>query len=66
MSNFFSEVAKSFEEDIALMIKGEPKARSRKKVFTFEYNDNDAPLEEGSEEPIKCKKPKNQKKKEKK
>lgn len=61
--NFFSEVAKSFEEDIALLLKGEPKARSRKKVFTFEYNDNDAPLEQGSEEPIKCKKPASKKSK---
>jgi len=56
ISNFFSEAQKNSEEYIALMLKGEPKARSRKKVFTFEYNDNDAPLEAGSEEPVKCKK----------
>jgi hypothetical protein len=63
MSNYFSEVAKSFEEDIALMLNGEPKSKTRQKVFTIEYNDNDAPLEEGSEEPIKCKKPKKSDKK---
>jgi len=63
ISNFFADVAKSFEEDIALMIKGEPKSRAKKKVFTIEYNDNDAPLEKGSTDPIKCKKPQKKEKK---
>ena len=45
------------------MLNGEPKSKTRQKIFTIEYNDNDAPLEEGSEEPIKCKKPKKSDKK---
>lgn len=62
ISNFFSDVAKSFEEDIALMINGEPKSRTKKKVFTFEYNDNDAPLAKGSDKPVEqCEKKSNKK-----
>ena len=55
MINFVSKVAKNFEEDIAVIIKGEPKTNTKNKIFTFEYNDNDAPLVEGSTKPIKCK-----------
>ena len=55
MINFVSKVAKNFEEDIAVIIKGEPKTNTKNKIFTFEYNDNDAPLVEGSTKPVKCK-----------
>ena len=55
MLNFVSKVAKNFEEDIAVIIKGEPKTNTKNKIFTFEYNDNDAPLVEGSTKPVKCK-----------
>ena len=55
MINFVSKVAKNFEEDIAVIIKGEPKTNTKNKIFTFEYNDNDAPLVEVSTKPVKCK-----------
>ena len=55
MVNFVSDVAKKFEEDIAVIMKGVPKAMNKKKVITLEYNDNDAPLMAGSDKPIKCK-----------
>ncbi len=55
MLNFVSKVAKNFEEDIAVIIKGEPKTNTKNKIFTFEYNDNDTPLVEGSTKPVKCK-----------
>jgi hypothetical protein len=58
MINFVSNVAKNFEEDIAVILTGEPKTTTKNKVLTFEYNDNDAPLTEGSTNPIKCKKKK--------
>ncbi len=56
--NFFAETAKSFEEDIAVIINGAPKSLKKNKIFTFKYNDNDAPLEKGSTKKLKCKKPK--------
>lgn len=55
-SNFFEHAAKSFEEDLAVMSMGEPKSAEKQKVYKVVFYDNDEPLEEGSENPIKCKK----------
>lgn len=58
LSNFFEHAAKSFEEDLAVMSMGEPKSTEKQKVYKVVFYDNDEPLEEGSENPIKCKKKK--------
>lgn len=62
LSNFFEHAAKSFEEDLAVMSMGEPKSAEKQKVYKVVFYDNDEPLEEGSENPIKCKKKKHGKK----
>ena len=58
LSNFFEHAAKSFEEDLAVMSMGEPKSTEKQKVYKVVFYDNDEPLQEGSENPIKCKKKK--------
>ena len=54
--NFISDVSKRFEEDLAVMLRGAPDSKNKQKTYKIVYHDNDAPLEEGSENPIKCKK----------
>ena len=54
-TNFAAQMAKEFEEDLAVILLGEPKTKIKQKMYKLTYNDNDAPLEKGSEEPIKCK-----------
>ena len=44
------------------MSMGEPKSAEKQKVYKVVFYDNDEPLEEGSENPIKCKKGKKNKK----
>lgn len=58
LSNFFEHAAKSFEEDLAVISMGEPKSTEKQKVYKVVFYDNDEPLQEGSENPIKCKKKK--------
>ena len=54
--NFLNYTENKFEEDLAVMMRGAPKSGEKQKVYKIIYQDNDAPLEEGSENPIKCKK----------
>ena len=58
-TNFLKYVENKFEEDLAVMLRGPPKNTEKQKVYKIIYQDNDAPLEEGSENPIKCKNAKN-------
>lgn len=55
MMNFFNDVSKRFEEDLAVILRGAPESKNKQKTYKVIYHDNDAPLEEGSEKPIKCK-----------
>jgi len=58
VSNFVAQSAKEVEEQFAVMLYGVPASRTKKKVIMFEYNDNDAPLEQGSTKSVQqCKKP---------
>ncbi len=58
VSNFVAQSAKEVEEQFAVMLYGVPSSRTKKKVIMFEYNDNDAPLEQGSTKSVQqCKKP---------
>lgn len=66
MFNFVSDVAKRFEEDLAVILRGAPDSKNKQKMYKLVYYDNDAPLEEGSENPIKCKRSDRKKKKDKK
>tara|TARA_E500000178_G_scaffold286724_1_gene288615 strand:- start:330 stop:710 length:381 start_codon:yes stop_codon:yes gene_type:complete len=54
--NFISDVVKTFEEELSVMIKGEAKAKPKKQIFKLVYKDSDVDLEKGADVPIKCKK----------
>ena len=54
IKNFVSTVAKEVEENIAVIMNGEPGVKVKQKVYKQVYKDNDAPDEEGSSEPVKC------------
>ena len=64
-TNFLKYVENKFEEDLAVMLRGPPENTEKQKVYKIIYQDNDAPLEEGSENPIKCKNIKKKKKEDK-
>jgi len=55
--NFVSEVAKDFEEELAVTLKGPPEAKEKEKVYEFVFKDSDVALEPGADTPIKCKRP---------
>ena len=55
--NFISEVAKDFEEELAVTLKGPPDAKEKEKVYEFVFKDSDVALEPGADTPIKCRKP---------
>lgn len=55
--NFVSEVAKDFEEELAVILKGPPDAKEKEKVYEFVFKDSDVALEPGADTPIKCRKP---------
>jgi hypothetical protein len=55
--NFISEVAKAFEEELAVILKGPPDAKEKEKVYEFVFKDSDVALEPGADTPIKCKRP---------
>lgn len=53
--NFISSVSKKFEEELAVILKGPPKSKSKTKEYEFIFEDSDVALEPGAETPIKCK-----------
>ena len=56
--NFVNDVAKTFEEELSVMLKGPANAKPKKKIYKFVYHDSDVDLEKGADVPIKCKKKK--------
>jgi len=56
INNFVSSAAKEFEENLAVMMKGEPSVKVKQKVYKQIYKDADAPDDEQTNEPLKCKK----------
>jgi len=55
LHNFIANASQTIEEHIAIILKGEPKKNKKHKVYEFIYNDNNAPLDENSTAPLKCK-----------
>ena len=56
--NFISSVSKKFEEELAVIIKGAPKSKTKTKEYEVIFNDSDVALLPGAETPVKCKREK--------